>query len=145
MKVDDEGEFVFLPVSLSHMKSLTTFLHFSPSAIFFFFSPVRRQKAPSRAIEMSETADGNVIDAVKTATDNAKENIKEFECPIRLELILEQLFYLVAIIVHILLSLLYELGELALFLVQKQYHALPGLYAIIAVNFVDLSRALTSG
>tara|TARA_B110000046_G_C12662391_1_gene261170 strand:+ start:262 stop:441 length:180 start_codon:yes stop_codon:yes gene_type:complete len=45
--------------------------------------------------------------------------------------------------VHILLSLLYELGELALFLVQKAVSRFArSLYAIIAVNFVDLSRAI---
>jgi hypothetical protein len=41
------------------------------------------------------------------------------------------------------LSLLYELGELALFLVQKAVSRFARyLYAIIAVNFVDLSRAI---
>ena len=90
---------------------------------------------------MSETTDGNVIDAVKPATDNAKENIKEFECPICLELILGA-----AILPCGHLSCIYcchcsmNLENSHCFLCKKQYHALPGLSTQLSLLILSTFR-----
>ena len=127
------------------MKSLTNFSSFSPfiSPIFLllFVSCPPSEKLHLARSKMSGTADGNVIDAVKTATDNAKENIKEFECPICLELILGA-----AILPCGHLSCIYcchcsmNLENSHCFLCKKQYHALPGLSTQLSLLILSTFR-----
>ena len=125
------------------MKSLTNFSSFSPFAYLSssLFSCPPSEKLHLARSKMSETADGNVIDAVKTTTDNAKENIKEFRCPICLELVAWSSYSTLWP-----LSCIYcchcsmNLENSHCFLCKKQYHALPGLSTQLSLLILSTFR-----